>query len=184
MRRMFGMLAVVVCLSAACAAEVADEESGEAAFEEDGEVELEGLASALASPSFALISRTSGQAITGGSLTDGTQVSQTPFANTSNQRWVFDGQTARLTPASKLGLCMEPESSDVSARIRLRACNGAARQAWKLRIKVLSNGARAARFENLSTHQLLDNGGTLFTNAVTTQFPENGTNNQLFERRF
>lgn len=184
MRSMFGILAAVACLSTACVGELEGDESEQAAAEEELDVEVDGVSSALSSPSFALISLRSGQAITGGSLSNGTLVTQTPLNNASNQRWVFDGQSARLTPASKPNLCMEPESFDVSAKIRLKDCNGTNLQAWKLRLKVLAGGAKAARFENLATHQLLDNGGSTFTNAATTQFPENGTNNQLFERRF
>lgn len=182
MRRLFGMLTVAMCLSMGCAGEFTEDEAEEEAEEE---VELDQASAALTNPAFVLISATSGKAITGGTLSTGTLVTQTTFKGVAfdNQRWTFDGQTAHLSPATKPNLCMQPESGAVGARIRLQQCNSQALQGWKLRIKVL-NGVKFARYENLSTHQLLDNGGSFSEGAATTQFTENGTSNQLFERRF
>lgn len=187
MRKLFGVLTVALCLATGCADELAydDEVQDDEAAAEEGDEELGEARAALSLPAFVLVSATSGKAITGGTLSRGTLVTQTTLKSVAfdNQRWVFDGQTARLTPATKPNLCMEPESAALAARIRLQTCNGSPRQAWKLRLKVF-NGATRARYENLATHQLLDNGGSASEGAPTVQFTENGTTNQLFERRF
>jgi hypothetical protein len=169
----------MACLAAGCAPEADEDDAAE-----EGELEVVQVRAALSTPAFSLVSATSGKALTGGTLSKDTLVTQTSLKSVvfDNQRWVFDGQTARLTPATKPNLCMEPETT-APFQIRLRTCNGSALQAWKLRLSVL-NGRKFARYENFSTHQLLDNGGSNSEGAAAVTFAENGTNNQLFERRF
>jgi hypothetical protein len=189
MRSLFKTLTIMMFLSTGCAAELGEDPSLEdEELEQEGVAdELEGTSAALTSlPSVVLVSARSGKAVTGGTLSTGSLVTQQSLIAGvvfDNQRWVFDGQTARLSPVTRRDLCMAPENTLDGARIFLVKCDGSIGQAWKLRLKAF-NGKTLARYENLLTHKLLDNGGTNAEGGAITAFTENGTTNQLFERRF
>jgi hypothetical protein len=139
---------------------------------------------ALSAPSFALVSQQSGKAMTGGSLSAGTLVTQTNLLGSKggpNQRWVSINQS--ITPESKPSLCLEANSDSSGAQLRLQPCNGGPRQGWRLELK-LQNGVKLTRWKNLPSGLYLDNSGGNSEGAPMLVRPFNGLASQLFSRLF
>jgi len=151
---------------------------------DEGEVEVGERRDALTAPSFALISQQSSKAMTATTLSAGTLVVQQNLLGSKgspNQRWVSVNQS--ITPESKPNLCLQPESTASSARVRLQTCNGSALQGWRLELK-LQNGVKLTRWANLATGFYLDNGGTNSLGAAMVARPFSGLASQLFSRLF
>jgi hypothetical protein len=192
-RRVTCGIALALALLGGCAAAdgengAIDEESGDAG-EEESAAETEGsdLAEsqqALTVPSFALISQQSGKALTGGSLSNGSLVTQTRLLQPKgapNQRWVSINQN--ITPESQPNLCLEAGSSNSGAQIRLRPCTGGPLQGWRLELK-LQNGIKLTRWKNLPSGLYLDTAGSTSEGSAMVVRPFNGTTTQLFSRLF
>jgi len=139
---------------------------------------------ALTVPGFALLSEQSGKALTSTTISAGTLVTQTRLVGTKgtpNQRWV--SSNLNFSPESNQGLCLQPESTAASARLRLQKCNGSALQGWKLQL-VPQNGVNLTRWTNLATGFLLDNGGTNSEGAAVTVRPFSSAASQKWRRVF
>jgi hypothetical protein len=190
-RRTIGMTLMALALLVGCAddgepqgdADESSEQEDVGAAEEE-QTEIGESQGALTAPSFALLSQQSGLAMTGGTLSTNTLVTQTRLLGAKgapNQRWVSVNQN--ITPESKPNLCLQADSSASGAKLHLQPCNGGPLQGWRLEIR-LQNGVKLTRWQNLPSGLYLDNSGGNSEGSAMRVRPFNGGASQLFSRLF